>query len=103
MHLHQFLVDYYKNSCEGGEDNIIDVIIFVDDMCDNGVFNMGILNDSNTGDGDRPINMERRRCINRVLIRCELRKSLQNYNIHSPQQNNAWNYDRSNHIILNAT
>ena len=44
MHLHNFFVDYHNSLCEGEDDNTIDRIIFVDDMCDNGVFNISSTN-----------------------------------------------------------
>ena len=103
MHLHNLLVDYRNNLCEGEDNNEIDRTTCVDDMCDNGVFNMVVLNDSNRGDGGRPTNIEKQRRIDGVVLRDELRDSLQNHNIHCPRKKNIWDYDRSNHIVLNTT
>jgi len=102
MHLHNFLVDYRNKLCEGEADNTIDMSIFVDDMCDNGVFNMVVLNDSNRGDGGRPTNIEKQRRIDGVVLRDELRDTLQNHNMHRPKKSDVWDYDRSNHIVLNT-
>lgn len=56
MNFNNFLVGYFKNLCEGEEGNTIERTMFVNDMCDNSVFNIVVLNDSNRGDGGRPTN-----------------------------------------------
>ena len=59
MHLHNFLVDYRNSLVDGENDNINDRTIFVEDMHDNGIFNLVVLNDNIRGDGGCPTNREK--------------------------------------------
>ena len=101
FHLHNFLVDY-RNTLDDGElDNAFDRSIFVDDMCDNNIFNIVVSNDNNRPSG-RPTNVERERRINGVVLRDMLRDKLQNHNMHRLRKDDdgEWTYDRSHHIDI---
>lgn len=52
------LVDYCNILSEGEDENTIDSSIFVDDMCDNGVFNMVVCNDTKKVNVGRSSNTE---------------------------------------------
>ena len=59
VHIHNFLVDYrIKNNLPVIE-KANERQIFVDDMCDNAIFNMVINNDNSRGEGGRPSNEEK--------------------------------------------
>ena len=102
MHIHNFLVDYRNKLSEGEEDNTIDRTIFVDDIRDNGVFNMVVCNDTKRVNVGRPSNTEHQRIIEGIKLRNELRDSLHNHNMHRPRKDDVWEYDKSNHIVMNV-
>ena len=97
MHLHNFLVDY-RNGVDCGEiDNEIDRNIFVEDMYDNGVFNIVVANDNIGRDAGRRSNLERTSRQNGHFIRDKLRNELRRHDMHRPT-NSEWNYDAVDHI-----
>ena len=98
MHIHNFLVDYRLKNSVPVADITHEREIFVDDMSDNGIFNMVITNDNNRGEGGRPSNEEKRRRMNGVSLRDELKTALMNANMHRRRKKDNWNYDSSNHI-----
>ena len=98
MHLHNFLVTYRNNTTHSKRTYAIDRSIFVNDMCDNGIFNTVVTNDTHGGEGGRPSNDERDRRINGLLLRDKLRDTLQDHNMHRPRKTPVIQYDRSNHI-----
>ena len=97
MHLHNFLVDYRNSLVDGENDNINDRTIFVEDMHDNGIFNLVVLNDDNRGDGGRPTNKEKVSRQNGNRIRDALRDELKRHDMFRPHKA-EWNYDNVNHI-----
>ena len=97
MHLHNFLVDYRNSSADGEHDNVIDRTIFVEDMYDNGIFNLVVLNDNNRGDGGRPTNRERVSRQNGNRIRDALRDELKRHDMFRPDKS-EWSYDIVDHI-----
>ena len=98
MHLHNFIVTYRNNTTHSKRTYAIDRSIFVNDMCDNGIFNTVVTNDTHGGEGGRPSNDERDRRINGLLLRDKLRDTLQDHNMHRPRKTPVIQYDRSNHI-----
>ncbi len=75
FHLHIFLVDYRNNLEDLVKEVSIDRSIFVDDICDQGVFNTVVLND-NQRPGGRPSNVEKQRRLNGLTLRDHLRDQL---------------------------
>ena len=102
FHLHNFLVDYRNNLEDVGKEVYIGRSIFVDDICDQGVFNTVVLNDNQRLVG-RPSNVEKQRRLNGLALRDHLRDQLQNHDMHRPRKdtNDEWTYDRSHHIHMN--
>ena len=98
MHLHNFLVTFRNNTTESKSSYAIDRSVFVNDMLDNGVFNVVVTNDDHGGDGGRPSNDERDRRIKGIQLRNQLRDKLQDHNMHRPRKINNCQYDRSHHI-----
>ena len=102
FHLHNFLVDYRNNIENVQTEDCTERSIFVDDICNQGVFNTVVLND-NQRPGGRPTNAEKQRRLNGIALRNHLRDQLQNHNMHRPRKdaNDEWSYDRSHHIQMN--
>ena len=99
MHIHNFLVDHRMKNNTPVVADTTERERFVDDMCDNAIFNMVITNDSNRGEGGRPNNEEKLRRMNGVKLRDELKNALVNLNMHRRRKKDNWNYDSANHII----
>ena len=100
MHIHNFLVDFRNTGNIENDDVMIERNVFIDDMCDNGIFNMVVGNDNNRGDGGRPCNDERIRHMNGIELREKLKISLANHNMHQRIKADAWQFDNSNHVEL---
>ena len=100
MHIHNFLVDFRNTGTIENNDERIERNVFIDDMCDNGIFNMVVGNDNSRGEGGRPSNDERIRRTNGLELREKLKISLENHDMHRKTKADAWQYDNSNHIEL---
>ena len=74
-------MDYRNIVINAIDDDIVKRGIFIDDMCDNGIFNMVVGNDNNRGDGGRPSNDECIRRMNGCELRDKLKQALLNHNI----------------------
>ena len=98
MHLHNFLVTFRNNAADSKRIYATDRSIFVNDMLDNGIFNVVVTNDDHGGDGGRPPNDERDRRVHGIELRNKLRDKFVDHNMHRPRNDNDFQYDRSNHI-----
>ena len=81
-------MDYRNSTYIVVEESTADRSIFVDDMVDNGVFNLVVGNDNNRGDGGRPKNDERQSRIDGIHLRDNLRDELGHHDLHRPRNNN---------------
>ena len=100
MQVHNFHVDYRNTLLDGERDNVIDRFIFVEDMYDNGVFNLIVCNENNSREGGMPNKKEQQSRLNGMKIRDELRDELKKYNMKGSDKS-KWNYDAVNHIQCN--
>ena len=97
MHLHNYLVDYCNSISTASEEDEIDRSIFVDDMYDNGIFNLVIHNDSIERDQGCPTNRERESRLNGLKLRNKIRDILHHHDMVRPSRS-EWHYDSVDHI-----
>ena len=100
MHIHNFLVDNINCSKSNSGDDTFERSMFIDDMCDNDIFNIIVGNDNNRGDGWRPRNDERTRRHHGLELRYKLKQSLANHNMQRKTKGDAWQYGSSNHVQM---
>ena len=93
-------MDYRNASKSIRDDEIFERHMFIDDMCDNEIFNMVVGNENNRGYGGRLINDERTRHQQGVELRDKLRQSLANHNMHRRSKVDLQEYDSYNHVQL---
>ena len=100
FHLHNFLVDYRNKLATNAQELEVsnERNLFVEDICDNSIYNIVVSNDNNRGEGGRPTNDERYRRMNGLEIRELLRMQFANANMHRPTRDDIVYYDQSYHI-----
>ena len=100
FHLHNFLVDYRNKLATNAQELEVsnERNLFVEDICDNSIYNIVVNNDNNRGEGGRPTNDERYRRMNGLEIRELLRMQFANANMHRPTRDDIVYYDQSYHI-----